>query len=73
MYYMVLSLYVLLVEKMIIKIRHIIIQMMNYNNLINMMIICSMLYINNYFIIDIFNYYIESIDISKMIIKKKST
>ena len=47
--------------------------MMNYNNLTNMMIICSMLYINNYFIIDIFNYYIESIDISKMIIKKKST
>jgi len=68
-----LSLYVLLVEKMIIKIGHIIIQMMNYNNLTNMMIICSMLYINNYFIIDIFNYYIESIDISKMIIKKKST
>jgi len=73
MYYMVLSLYVLLVEKMIIKIVHIITSMMNRNTLINMMIICSMLYINNYFIIDIFNYYIESIDISKMIIKKKST
>jgi len=73
MYYMVLSLYVLLVEKMIIKIVHIITSMMNRNTLINMMIICSMLYINNYFIIDIFNYYVESIDISKMIIKKKST
>ena len=47
--------------------------MMNYNNLINMMIICSMLYINNYSITDLFNYYVESIDISKMIIKKKST
>lgn len=70
---MVLSLYVLLVEKMIIKIVHIITSMMNRNTLINMMIICSMLYINNYFIIDIFNYYVESIDISKMIIKKKST
>ena len=70
---MVLSLYVLLVEKMIIKIVHIITSMMNRNTLINMMIICSMLYINNYFIIDIFNYYIESIDISRMIIKKKST
>ena len=68
-----LSLYVLLVEKMIIKIVHIITSMMNRNTLINMMIICSMLYINNYFIIDIFNYYIESIDISKIIIKKKST
>ena len=67
------SLYVLLVEKLIIKIVHIITSMMNRNTLINMMIICSMLYINNYFIIDIFNYYIESIDISKMIIKKKST
>jgi hypothetical protein len=44
---------------------------MNRNTLVNMMIIFSMLYINNYFIIDIFNYYIESIDISKMIIKKK--
>ncbi len=73
MYYMVLSLYVLLVEKMIIKIVHIITSMMNRNTLINMMIICSMLYINNYFIIDIFNYYIESIDISRIIIKKKST
>jgi len=73
MYYMVLSLYVLLVEKIIIKIVHIITSMMNRNTLINMMIICSMLYINNYFIIDIFNYYVESIDISKMIIKKKST
>jgi len=70
---MVLSLYVLLVEKMIIKIVHIITSMMNRNTLINMMIICSMLYINNYFIIDIFNYYIESIDISRIIIKKKST
>jgi len=68
-----LSLYVLLVEKLIIKIVHIITSMMNRNTLINMMIICSMLYINNYFIIDIFNYYVESIDISKMIIKKKST
>ena len=45
--------------------------MMNYNNLTNMMIICSMLYINNYFIIDIFNYYIESIDIARIINKKK--
>ncbi len=47
--------------------------MMNSNTLVNTMIIFSMLYINNYFIIDIFNYYIESIDIYKMIIKKKST
>ena len=47
--------------------------MMNYNRLINLMIIFSMLYINNYFIIDIFNYYIESIDIAKFIINKKST
>jgi len=46
---------------------------MNSNTLVNTMIIFSMLYINNYFIIDIFNYYIESIDIYKMIIKKKST
>ena len=45
--------------------------MMNYNRLINLMIIFSMLYINNYFIIDIFNYYIESIDIARIIIKKK--
>lgn len=45
--------------------------MINYNRLINLMIIFSMLYINNYFIIDIFNYYIESINISKMIIKKR--
>ena len=45
--------------------------MMNSNTLVNTMIIFSMLYINNYFIIDIFNYYIESIDIYKMIIKKK--
>lgn len=45
--------------------------MMNSNTLVNTMIIFSMLYINNYFIIDIFNYYIECIDIYKMIIKKK--
>lgn len=47
--------------------------MINYNRLINLMIIFSMLYINNYFIIDIFNYYIESIDIARIIINKKST
>ena len=45
--------------------------MMNCNTLVNIMIIFSMLYINNYFIIDIFNYYIESIDIARIIIKKK--
>lgn len=44
---------------------------MNYSHFINILVIFSMLYINNYFIIDIFNYYVESIDISKMIVKKR--
>jgi len=60
-------------KKLINKIEYIITSMMNRNTLVNMMIIFSMLYINNYFIIDIFNYYIESIDIARIIIKKKST